>query len=156
MSNIWGNTAPEMTDGETTVVFEHAVIEPNFLKSAEIMHEAINGHRTWSKHENYVAFTVMDFLCDYADPAAKALEILAFEDKEVTFTFATNGGMVQNMRVVNVDFFPLIKPTRDDLVVIDFMNIEFLQISRRIRAIPGKEWIKADTGKIIRTKGIII
>lgn len=158
MSSVWGTTPPEMTDGETTCVLEHAVVEPNFLKSAEIMHESVlTGHRSWSRNESYVEFSVMDYLCEYANPNTKALEILAFEDKDVTFTFATDGGMVQQMRVVDVNFFPLIKPNRDDVAVIHFMNIDYLQVSRRIRAIPGKEWIKnTPAGKILRTRGIII
>ena len=157
MSLIWGTTVANMNDGVNDYTFTHGIVQPNFMIPTYKMHESIlTGKRTWSKMNNYVEFEITEFLCKYSNSNTKAASLLSFENKEVTFEFASDGGMVQNMYVEMVDFFPLENPYSKDIAIIKVINTDYLQISRRIRAIPGREWIKADTGKILRTKGIII
>lgn len=156
MSMIWGTTGTKINNDESECYLEHSIVEPNFLVPASIMHESkIDGHRSWSKNNNYVAFEVMDYLYMYANPEVKAKEILAFEDTDVTFTFYSDGAMIQKMHVESVDFFPLVKPYSDDIVIIRLVNVDYLQNSTRIKTKDGK-YIKTKSGQYLRSKGIII
>lgn len=157
MSLVFGTTVATMNDGENEYTFTHGVVAPNFMVHAYKMHESVlTGKRTWSRMNSYVEFEITEYLCKYSNANVRATSLLSFENKEVTFEFASDGGLVQNMYVSTIDFFPLEHPYSKDVAIIKVINTDYLQISRRIRAIPGREWIKSDTGKILRTRGIIL
>jgi len=161
VSSIWGTTTCRINNDSKTTNLVHSIVEPNFMIPAEIMHESsISGKRTWNNPNNYMAFSVMDYLFRYDSPQTQANNLLDFEDSTVTFSFATDGGLVLNLYLESVDFYPLLNPYDKDVAVLNLKSIDYVRISRRIRDIPGKRWIKAiggdAQGKILRTKGIII
>jgi len=156
MSTIWGTQYCKMVLGGTTVNLLHAIIEPNFMIPDTKMHESkLTGMRTWSRKRVRMEFTVMEYLFKYDDPVAKATEIMSLENNVVTFTFANDGGLTQDMYLEPIDIYGLVKPYDYDVAVLNFKSEDWLNISRRLKTKDGK-WIKTKSGDYIKTKGIVI
>ena len=87
MSDVFDTIITKLESGTTTVTMDNVVMKPNPFISAEIMHESIiNGVRTYSRDIHLSEFIVKDLLWLYADPAAKAAELLAIENQKFLFT----------------------------------------------------------------------
>lgn len=153
---IWGSTYCRINNDSLTVNMPHSIIEPNFMIPAQKMHESIlTGTRTWSNLNNYLEFSITDYLFKYDSPIAQANHLLALENTIVTFAFAIDGGLILSMYLESVDIHPLFQPWRKDIAVLNLKSVEYLRVSRRIKTKDGK-WIKTADGNYLTTKGIII
>lgn len=155
MSKIFGEQHCSINDGETEVVLEKAIISPSF-DNAEIVHEScLTGFRCYSKMNNYFKALVIVHLFKYTNANQRAKELLLLEGKSVTFIFAQDGGLVQQMHIEKVDIYPLFKPYADDVAIIKVFNQNYIMTSRRLKDRESR-LLKTDKNKFIRTRGIII
>jgi hypothetical protein len=117
----------------------------------------LTGHRTYSRRQKYIEFTVAEYLFLDDNPIEMANNLLSLENQIVTFSFAVDGGLVQEMFIENVEIKPITdsEPYDHDIAFISLKNIDYLFESKIIKARTGQK-IKTISDKFIKTRGIII
>lgn len=155
MSAVFGIQQCRLNDGEEEVVLHHSIKEPNF-ESATIVHTScLTGARKYSKMNSYFSTAVTAYLMKYPNAKEIAKTLQQMEGKIVTFIFAPDGGLVQQMFLESVEIFPLEKPNSEDVAKLKLKNTNFVFISRRLRT-KQNELLKNEKQKFIRTQGIIL
>ncbi|MBI1939187.1 MAG: hypothetical protein HYS25_13845 [Ignavibacteriales bacterium] len=150
MSSVWGQMACKFETANTTVELQNVVLSPSFFINAEIMHESINGKRTWSKDEHFAEFTIRDILKNYTDPKVKANEIEALEHKAAVFT-PFNMLWSKNVIITNVWFDMLTSNNDYAVAVIEMVAADSGTLGSYLIKRTGERFLTRD-GKFIRKK----
>lgn len=155
--SVFGTGTPYFTSGSDTVNIAKSIIEPNFFRPRKIVHESRlgNGKRTYSRSRDYVDFDIMVLLYKYNDPAAKAAEIVSYEDQLVKLFPFGNGGMNIGCFMVDHQIYPLNSPYSNDIMILSFVSLNYAFSTAYIVQKPDGKYIKTKDGKYIKVKGKI-
>lgn len=156
MSNVWGEISCKLEFGETELILEHSILEPNFFVPEKIVHESkLTGLRTYSKNAHYSEFLITEYLYKYENPNEKADELLDLEDNIVLFT---PGSLLWSKYciVTLVDFYGLDSPYTKDLAMIKLVSTDFAILGGYLTTLSNLI-IKTKDGKKIRKniKGLL-
>ena len=151
MSNVWGEIQCKLENGSGELTLEHSILEPNFFVPQKIVHESKiseRGKRTFSKNVRYSDFLITEYLFKYADPNAKANELLALEDTIILFT---PGSIMWSKYciVTIVDIYGLDSPYNRDIALIKLVSTDFAILGGYLTTLAGLN-IKTKDDKKIR------
>lgn len=140
---ILGVEAPKIVNGATTVLLDHAVMDPKFCVGDVIENVSpLNGDKTFIMKGDYAEFKLDIYLFEYGDTAArkaKFLEIYGQRKELVDFYPHRDGGPIKNeagavvkFAIVNMTPFYFENEQSHDAIMLTLKSTKYIDITKSV------------------------